>query len=65
MLTAIESILLVIIVTKATKSKGKVKETDLTWSQILFFPATVVYSNWEWGQAQGPALFIELESPTK
>ena len=42
MLTAIDSIFLVVIVTNATKTKVKVKETDPIWSQILFFPIAVL-----------------------
>lgn len=34
-----------IIVTKAMKAKIKAKETDPTWSQVLFFPCYTVTSN--------------------
>ena len=42
-LRAIDSILLVIIITEAKKKKVKVrvKETDLSWSQILLFSVTL------------------------
>ena len=42
-LRAIDSILLVIIITEAKKKivKVRVKETDLSWSQILLFSVTL------------------------
>ena len=43
-LRAIDSILLVIIITEAKKKKKvkvRVKETDLSWSQILLFSVTL------------------------
>ena len=40
---AIDNIILVIIVTKKQqRAKVKVKEIDPTWSQILFFPVTII-----------------------
>lgn len=40
MLTAIDSILSVIIVTEAWKANAKIRESDPTWSQTLFFLVT-------------------------
>ena len=41
MLLAMDSVLLVVIVTNIKKAKGK--ETDPTWSQVLFFPVTPLW----------------------